>query len=191
LLGKQKQLDRQQTDLAQKDSDLDAEREVVRLNLARSNLILAENTWKDHDALGTVKALGQIPDDLRQWEWRYQQRRALGSYATLWGHTGLVTSVVFSPDGARLASGSIDQTVVIWDMRQRSTWAVLTGPDLDILTVAWSPDGHRLYTAGADRTISTWLMRPTEAFEALCGDLAAGYPGTARPYCPAAPPTTG
>jgi WD40 repeat protein len=36
--------------------------------------------------------------------------------ATLYGHTDIVWSVSFSPDGTRIASGSWDKTGWLWDV---------------------------------------------------------------------------
>ena len=43
------------------------------------------------------------------------------------GHTDYVTSVSFSPDGARLVSGSYDKTVRVWDAVSGQCVRVVTG----------------------------------------------------------------
>ena len=47
--------------------------------------------------------------------------------ANLAGHTGRINSVVFSPDGATLASGASDRTVRLWDVAAGTEIATLEG----------------------------------------------------------------
>ena len=64
---------------------------------------------------------------------------APGHIATVAGHTNVVRSVVFSPDGAILASGASDETV-LWDAETQTNIAVLQGG----FSTSFSPDGTTL-----------------------------------------------
>jgi WD40 repeat protein/predicted Ser/Thr protein kinase len=56
--------------------------------------------------------------DLRRFEWRLLWRRSRGAEAeTFRGHTNLVNSIFFSPNGDLLASRSFDNTLKVWDLR--------------------------------------------------------------------------
>ncbi|MFI5779503.1 hypothetical protein [Nocardia sp. NPDC051570] len=70
---------------------------------------------------------------------------------------GTVNKVAFSPDGTRLASGSADGTIRLWDPDSgKQIGAPLIGHDGAVDSVAFSPDGTRLASGGADRTIRLW-----------------------------------
>ena len=65
----------------------------------------------------------------------------------LTGHSSSVYSVSWSPDGAKLASGSGDKTVRLWDA---STGAPIGSPlkvDGEVKSVVWSPCGNKLSAA--------------------------------------------
>ena len=76
------------------------------------------------------------------------------------GHTERVSSVVFSPDGKSLFSGSFDQTIKQWDMQSglqintlsfRGKWCWIT-------SIAISPDGKLLASASGDNSVILWSV---------------------------------
>jgi hypothetical protein len=75
---------------------------------------------------------------------------------TLKGHTGLVGSVAWSPDGNRLLTGSADETAKVWDAAGGPERLTLKGHTTMVFFVAWSPDGRRLATGGGDGTAKVW-----------------------------------
>ena len=74
----------------------------------------------------------------------------------LTGHTNWVESVAFSPDGTRIATGSKDLTVKLWDAATGEETRMFRGRTGPVTSVAFSPDGTRIASGGEDRTLRVW-----------------------------------
>jgi WD40 repeat protein/serine/threonine protein kinase len=89
---------------------------------------------------------------------------------TFSGHKGEVSSLVFSPDGAILASGAQDDPVVrLWDVRKGRELAQLAGHEDWIRSLAFSADGRLLASGSADRTIRIWDVEKRQVVAVLRG----------------------
>jgi WD40 repeat protein len=79
--------------------------------------------------------------------------------STLQGHSNSIISVTFSPDGKYLASGSLDNTIRLWNFEQKKEVTMLQGHTDNVYCVAFSPDGKYLASGGCDKTIKLWRVQ--------------------------------
>ncbi|CCA69788.1 related to WD40-repeat protein (notchless protein) [Serendipita indica DSM 11827] len=76
---------------------------------------------------------------------------------TLRGHEGGVWAIRFSPDGARIVSGSDDKTVRLWDTDTgQPLGEPLRGHEGVVWAVGFSPDSSRIVSGSSDSTIRLW-----------------------------------
>nr|BBH92210.1 hypothetical protein KTA_04090 [Thermogemmatispora argillosa] len=81
--------------------------------------------------------------------------------AVLQGHRGMVTAIVWSPDGTRLVTVGFERTARLWDGSSGQELAILQGQGQDFSSlsledICWSPDGTRLVSWGEFGPVRLW-----------------------------------
>ncbi len=74
------------------------------------------------------------------------------------GQKGIVLSLTYSPDGARIASSSIndDNTFVVWNATTGEIVKVVHGHKTHVHRLRYSPDGRLLTSASTDGVVKIW-----------------------------------
>ncbi|CUA68568.1 Cell surface glycoprotein 1 [Rhizoctonia solani] len=83
------------------------------------------------------------------------------------GHTGYISSVVFSPDGSRIISGCTNGLVCTWDVHQRNLPSTsMSTVSIDIMSAKFSSGGMRFVTGSKDGLLHIW--------DSYTGELSVG-----------------
>jgi beta-lactam-binding protein with PASTA domain len=94
---------------------------------------------------------------------------------TFTGHDYPVYSAAFSPDGAKVLTGSGDPSAKLWNTATGEVLLTLAGANghtNEVYSVAYSPDGSQVLTGAGDNTAKLW--------NATTGGLVRTFTGHAR-----------
>jgi WD40 repeat protein len=72
------------------------------------------------------------------------------------GHTDLIYDLVFSPDGALLATCGYDRLIKLWNTEEGKEVRTLKDHSDTVYSLAFNPDGKLLASGAADRAVKIW-----------------------------------
>jgi len=93
---------------------------------------------------------------------------------SLTDHNRTVRRIEFSPRGDRMASGSCDKTVRLWDVKTGACLNLLNNAD-EVNCVAYSPQGDRVASASDDKFVHIWDSATGEYLQSLFGHSGHVY----------------
>jgi WD40 repeat protein len=102
-------------------------------------------------SLAPLHAQGSLPDQSRAPESSSKPQLVLQK-----GHTGVITSVVFSPNGKFLVTAGNDTTIKIWEASTGLELRSLRGNAKLTYALAISPDGKVVASGGEDWKLRLW-----------------------------------
>jgi WD40 repeat protein/serine/threonine protein kinase len=134
-------------------------------------IALAHAALSVNDLGGALNLLGECPEDLRGWDWRYLMRLCRVEPLVIRDRAA-IHGVAFSSDGGRLATAGGDGAVRVRDSRTgRLVREVGHGHQGFACCVAFHSHGNHLASVGADGRVRVWDLTadpPAPVFERPC-----------------------
>ncbi len=157
--------------------------EVAQRNLYYAQMHLAQQAWREHRGLGLLQELlaNWLPKDesldRRGWEWFYLNSLPYQNLRTFMEPGGYspTSAVAWHVPTNRLAEGTSEGLIRIWDVDRERTSLVLRGPApvqswQGARWLAWCPDGSKLAAGCNDGTVHIWETVHGGELRVLHGD---------------------
>lgn len=143
------------------------------VNVSHANL----ETTSFSETLGSIFGLAYSPDGSRlavanNGEIKLYDFPNYHHQFTLPGHKVLIWAMAFSDDGCLLASGSVDHTVKVWNIKSGSCIQTLSGHTGAVLSVAFQPQkgvepDYILASTSQDGSVKLWNISTQKCFYTL------------------------
>jgi WD40 repeat protein len=96
-------------------------------------------------------AIGVQSGAIQLWDWQNEIQSA-----TLTGHTGKITRIIFSRNDRLLYSASFDQHVRVWDLNQKTSIKDISAHSTRVNDIAVTSEGRILISCSDDQLIRIW-----------------------------------
>ena len=137
--------------------------QLLRQQLYAADMTAAYKAYRQNNIVQMQELLARhVPHeqetDLRGFPWYFLDRLRHQEQLTLTGHRGDVYTVLYSPDGTRLATCGKDGTVRLWNARDGKPLAVFAGhaKEKEVNALAFTPDGSKLASVSDDGLLFLW-----------------------------------
>jgi len=139
--------------------------------------------WDARTGEPLQRLAGYWADETAQEDWQGHEKEACQEFKTaitqsteitLFKSCGPneVTALVFSPDGALLASGSADKTIVFWDLETGEVQAVSEGHFAGITQLVFNQEGNAVLSGSGDNKAKTWRLPGGKVTGTFVGHLS-------------------
>jgi len=98
-----------------------------------------------------------------------------GEFLSDWAHNiyDLITSIVVTPDGNYALTGSVNQTISVWNLRASANLQTATDHKRSVRAVAITSDGHLAVSGSLDGQIKVWDIEQKKVIRTLDGHTDA------------------